>query len=320
MKKQWRKQEIINSYLFISDMDGTLLGPDGKISETSVKLLRELIRQGLHFTVATARTPVSALALLKEIPISDPMILMNGALIYDPQSRNFLQAVELGQDAMERIACAEKNTGAQGIFFSVRNGILYIHSGDVDNSIWNESFDLTQVAHEKAICPDIHQDNAETLQGSAVVYGLYADNKPEQLELLYQELKSCSGLTLDYYKDRYSENRWCLEIFSSAASKGKALRTIKEQLNKEQLFENQTSQAEPETFLIGFGDSWNDLPLFEVCDEAYAVANASEDLKVLAKSVIPGNAEDGVAQFIREWWENHEKNPSGQPLYAEYSR
>lgn len=314
-KKQWKKREIINSYLFISDMDGTLLDPNGKISETSVKLLRELIRQGLHFTVATARTPLSALALLKEIPITDPMILMNGALIYDPQSRSFLQTVKLGRDAMKRLAHAEKNSGTEGILLSVENGILHIHLGTVKNSMWNGYIDMTQVSHVKAICPDIHHDNAGSLQQAAVVYGLYTDNKPEQLELLYQELKSCSGLTLDYYKDRYSENRWCLEICSSAASKGKALRTIKEQLIK-----GQTDKENPGIFLIGFGDSWNDLPLFEICDEAYAVENASEDLKALANSVIPGNAQDGVAQYIKEWWENHEKNPSGQPLHAEHSR
>lgn len=51
--------------------------------------------------------------------------------------------------------------------------------------------------------------------------------------------------------------------------------------------------------LVGFGDSWNDVPLFQACDEGYAVANASDELKQLAAAVILSNAEDGVAEFIK---------------------
>lgn len=50
--------------------------------------------------------------------------------------------------------------------------------------------------------------------------------------------------------------------------------------------------------LIGFGDSWNDVPLFRACDEGYAVANASENLKQISTDVILSNAEDGVAVHI----------------------
>lgn len=70
---------------------------------------------------------------------------------------------------------------------------------------------------------------------------------------------------------------------------------------------------------MGFGGSWSDIPLFQLCDEAHAVANASEERKALANSVILSNADDGVAQYMKEWWENHEKNPVGQSLCPEHS-
>ena len=92
-----------------------------------------------------------------------------------------------------------------------------------------------------------------------------------------------SGLTLDYYKDKYTENRWCLEICNRNATKGNALNRLKQQ---------------GYDYLIGYGDSWNDVPLFQACDEGYAVANASDELKQLATAVILSNAEDGVAAHI----------------------
>ena len=41
--------------LYISDMDGTLLNDGGKVSRRSVEIINELIKNGILFTVATAR-------------------------------------------------------------------------------------------------------------------------------------------------------------------------------------------------------------------------------------------------------------------------
>jgi hypothetical protein len=42
--------------LYISDLDGTLLNCEQVISETSVKIINELIEKGVNFTIATARS------------------------------------------------------------------------------------------------------------------------------------------------------------------------------------------------------------------------------------------------------------------------
>ena len=112
--------------LYISDMDGTLLNPDGIVSRKSTEILTELLEQGLHFTVATARTPLSALHLLAELPILDPMILMNGALCYDPLSKSFSDAVVFDPASMEQLARAEAVSGMEGMLFSADDGILTV--------------------------------------------------------------------------------------------------------------------------------------------------------------------------------------------------
>ena len=43
--------------LYISDLDGSLLSPDGSLSPDAKTILTRLVADGLHFTVATARTP-----------------------------------------------------------------------------------------------------------------------------------------------------------------------------------------------------------------------------------------------------------------------
>ena len=46
--------------LYVSDLDGTLLNSQGEISSYSLKVINELIEQGMKFTYATARSLVSA--------------------------------------------------------------------------------------------------------------------------------------------------------------------------------------------------------------------------------------------------------------------
>ena len=50
--------------------------------------------------------------------------------------------------------------------------------------------------------------------------------------------------------------------------------------------------------LIAFGDGINDIDMFQIADESYAVANAHEELKKHATAVISSNDEDGVAKWL----------------------
>lgn len=50
--------------------------------------------------------------------------------------------------------------------------------------------------------------------------------------------------------------------------------------------------------VISFGDAINDIPMFEISDECYAVENAVGELKAVATGVIESNEEDGVAKWL----------------------
>jgi hydroxymethylpyrimidine pyrophosphatase-like HAD family hydrolase len=77
-----------------------------------------------------------------------------------------------------------------------------------------------------------------------------------------------------------------LDIHRSNASKGGAIGTLKELLGFERV--------------ICFGDSDNDLSMFEAADEGYAPANANDVIKSAATAVIGHHDEEGIARFLRE--------------------
>jgi len=55
---------------------------------------------------------------------------------------------------------------------------------------------------------------------------------------------------------------------------------------------------------VVFGDGLNDIPMFEIADEAYAVAGALDELKQHATGIIGSNEEDAVANFLKKRMRN----------------
>lgn len=70
------------------------------------------------------------------------------------------------------------------------------------------------------------------------------------------------------------------------ASKSNAIKALKEKLKCEKL--------------ITFGDGKNDIDMFEMSDERYAVENADDGLKAIATKIIESNNNDGVAKWLKE--------------------
>jgi hydroxymethylpyrimidine pyrophosphatase-like HAD family hydrolase len=69
------------------------------------------------------------------------------------------------------------------------------------------------------------------------------------------------------------------------ATKAEGIRRLKELLHCDKV--------------IAFGDAANDIPMFEIADECYAVENAAEELKTIANGVIESNDNDGVAKWLQ---------------------
>ena len=77
-----------------------------------------------------------------------------------------------------------------------------------------------------------------------------------------------------------------LEIMPQKASKAQAALQLKQKLECDRL--------------VVFGDGKNDIDMFEIADEAYAVENAVSELKVVATGIIESNENDGVAKYLHK--------------------
>ena len=100
--------------LYISDLDGTLLGADSRVSQRSTAILNELVRRGVMFTCATARTPATVQPLLSGIRQSVftdaegmqrplPAIVMTGAGMWNRAESRFEKCSLIGREDAEAI-------------------------------------------------------------------------------------------------------------------------------------------------------------------------------------------------------------------------
>ena len=74
----------------MSDMDGTLLNSNKELTEFTKNALNSFIDKGGLISVATARTAGTVVGMLKDVNINCPVVLMNGAMIYDIKNEKYV--------------------------------------------------------------------------------------------------------------------------------------------------------------------------------------------------------------------------------------
>lgn len=87
------KPTEISQMLLVSDIDGTLLAPEG-VPERNMQAIRHWMDKGGRFTLATGRG-LSSLARVSEVPFNAPAILLNGGAIIDLSTGKALREIFL---------------------------------------------------------------------------------------------------------------------------------------------------------------------------------------------------------------------------------
>ncbi len=93
----------MNQTLYVSDLDGTLLNNQAVLSLFSQQTLRELLEDGLTFTVASARSGVSIQMMLKGLRLPLPIVEFNGAFITDLESGHHEVINRIDSDIIEDV-------------------------------------------------------------------------------------------------------------------------------------------------------------------------------------------------------------------------
>lgn len=268
--------------LYISDLDGTLLGADQRISVKSSEILCSVIADGGYFTFATARTAASAVKIMETVPVNVPCILMNGVCLYDLQKREYVRCEYIPAEKAREISQFLDEHDMCAFMYKVTGGKLSCEYTGLGNAAMREFYEMRKKRYDK---PFEQVESFLSASTDEVIYFALLDTQ-EKLEPVRRAAESIDGLRYEYYRDIYNEELWYLEISSEKASKYSGVQYLREEYGFDEI--------------IAFGDNFNDIPLFEAADVKIAVENAKPELKAAADIIIPSNNENGVAVWIAE--------------------
>ena len=267
--------------LVVFDLDGTLLNRESEISKYTSETLRLLTERDIAYTVATGRTLHGARAVLDGHQFLLPQAYKNGVLIWHPDTEHLAPGATLTPSELNNVVSACLTQGLTP----------FVNSLDDDNE--------TTVYHSPTLT-DIERELIRSIGIEDAVTVRLLDDMPADTRITHvnaigngdaiksvlasvrdePHLVAYSGIALEG-----EQWRW-LDVHHSDANKGGAIETMKRLLGVESV--------------ICFGDSDNDLSMFEAADESYAPANANADIKAAATAVIGHHDDEGIARFLRE--------------------
>ncbi len=267
--------------LIVFDLDGTLLNRESAISLYTSETLRLLSEHQIAYTVATGRTLHGARAILEGHRFELPQAYKNGVMIWHPEQQRLSSGAVLTSAELDSVIHACLTQRVTPFVFTLDEneaGTVYLPplQSEVERKLilqWGNEENV--IAHPLDDLPD-----------GAIITHASAIGPSEAIDAVFRSVEDQPHLVA--YSGIAQEGlqwRW-IDIHHSDASKGGAVQEMKEMLGLERV--------------ICFGDSDNDLSMFQAADESYAPANASDTVKSVATAVIGHHDEEGIARFLRE--------------------
>lgn len=311
--------------LIAIDMDGTLLGSNGHVSERNRAALRQAEEHGVEIVIATGRRHAYAMRVLRELGLrgTNALISSNGTVIrtigsellhrtYMPlaTARWLCEQIDEFRDSFVLTFDNVRHDGED------RRGALVCENTEALHAsigAWmrtNEPYiaRVERMEHALAAPSDtpgalavaVAEDEAESLVGAPIQAMLCGSM--ERMQRAESRLAGhphvagvgepeFPGCRIVLHRTVYPERDLAiLDILPAGCSKASALEHLAELRG--------CTLADA----LAIGDNWNDVPMLEAAAGAVLMGNAPEDLQTLARqrgwTIGPTNDEDGVAVAV----------------------
>ncbi|MFC0521993.1 HAD family hydrolase [Pontibacillus salicampi] len=251
--------------LLVSDLDGTLLNHENNIQQEDIDAIQQATRQGIGFAIATGRMDheiQSVLDILHQTG-NGHRVSQNGAFVYDKDGK-FIHANTFPHEHIQDIFAA-----------TISEKTLTSVSTETDTYVLEENWATREmqkrIFHTLLIEPALKEQLGKSIHPSKIsVHG-----KTEDLQSLQQILDERFADHLDSFISDPS----CLDLMPKNICKGAAVEQLMSIL-----------KIEPDEMAC-FGDSFNDVSMFELTKHSYAMAQAPDQVKARTEHVVPNVAE-----------------------------
>lgn len=265
--------------LYVTDLDGTLLTSEKNVCEYTVQIINALVEKGMCFTYATARSFSSSYKLVNDICFQTPIVAYNGAQIVAPQTGEVVAIESFTSEEVYWVkTILEKHNISPTVYSFVdgRERVSWV-KGTETSGVKKYIEARTGDKRLRGL-----MTNEQLYAGDVFYFGCIGEKR--LFEDAYKEIVQDERYTCTLQAEPYDKNEYWLEIMPRKATKANAILKLKEILGCDRV--------------VSFGDALNDIPMFQISDECYAMENAVDKLKEMATGVIASNNEDGVAKWL----------------------
>lgn len=255
----------MNNYFLITDVDGTLLDDNHNISAQNLAAISAFVEAGGMFTLATGRGFDMALPIVNELRLKLPVVVLNGAAIYDFSAGKYLWQSEIAEPCRDYIhkICAAFPTAAVEVL--TPDGVFVPRLNDLERH------------HMSLGGVNAHYCDLATLPDRCWFKSLVVD-EPTTIDKI-----------IDFVRENgFSGTHWVrssptyYEMLPQSANKGAAMRRLIKLLGAE----NRTA--------VAAGDFHNDIEMIKYADIGMATANAEPEVKAVADVLLPGNNDNAI--------------------------
>lgn len=259
-----------NIKVIVTDLDGTLLNPNHRISDYTKTIFRELHLQNYLIIVATGRHHLDAMAIIDTLDVPVYLVSSNGARIHSPEKKE-LFSFNLKSAVVQTALSVEIDPEITVVLFK--------------ENVWQTnrlSEKLNAFQADLKYLPELV--DYKTLEDFESIKIFFAHENHEKLLLLKDTILEKSSDDLHHAFSLPT----CLEFMDKGVDKAVAIQKV----------------IEIENFhiseVISFGDGFNDVQMLSSTGKGLIMGNAPITLKETLPhlEIIKTNAEDGVAKYI----------------------
>jgi len=283
--------------LFVTDLDGTLLNSDHKLSEYSMNAIKTAMDKGIPVCIATGRSYNDILEIISELDVKPYIISSNGASVYNTNGEK-MYSISIPKDQVREIITYLK---AQNLEFEVADDeYTYITQKGLD-ILHQELEDVGSVDTKKR--EELEQDvlglvlsqgNLKVVPDMEVLLdSIESANSVSSISAYLNKIhKAMERFTMDKRILTFSSWKYNFEMTSSDTSKGIALKHLCEHLRIDL------------SDVAVIGDNYNDLSMIKIAGIKGAMGNAVDNIKSMADFQASTNDEDGAAKFLYKLMED----------------
>jgi Cof subfamily protein (haloacid dehalogenase superfamily) len=281
--------------LIAIDIDGTLLSPEFKISETDLATLRRAHAQGIEIILVTGRRHTFALPIAQQLGFDLWLISSNGAITRSLAGETFHRDLLPEPTCRELVRVMQEFRGQTVLTFDSND-----LPGDASGTIVIERLDKLEASIQRWLEKNMQYikfvvpiENALTTDPvQAMFCGPIAD-----MQRALQVLGSC-GLPITVLRTEYpGRDLSIVDVLNTGCSKGHALErwASYRRITREQV--------------MAIGDNYNDIEMLVFAGLPFIMGNASEELRGRGWKLTRSNAESGVAAAVEHVLYGKELDP-----------